>query len=186
LVDEPVARRWPLRLAAPLVVAGLLILLGWATLTGNEGESLVARIAAGEEPSAPPFELDVLWPEGRGGTLALESLRGRPVVLNFWASWCVPCREEAPLLNAAARAREGEVVFVGVNIQDLRPDALAFLREFDVPYASVRDRGNDTYEAYGLTGVPETYYLDAEGRIVAHTPGAITAQTLAGGIEAAG
>jgi cytochrome c biogenesis protein CcmG/thiol:disulfide interchange protein DsbE len=77
------------------------------------------------------------------------------------------------------------VAFVGIDVQDLRTDALAFLREFDVPYVSVRDRDNEVFEAYGVTGVPETYYLDQRGRIVSHTPGAITRDTLEAGIGAA-
>jgi cytochrome c biogenesis protein CcmG/thiol:disulfide interchange protein DsbE len=88
-------------------------------------------------------------------------------------------------LNAAARAHAGEVVFLGVNVQDFKSDALAFAREFDTPYISVRDVANDTYEDYGLTGVPETYYVDASGRIVAHSPGAITRPSLEDGIAQA-
>jgi cytochrome c biogenesis protein CcmG/thiol:disulfide interchange protein DsbE len=185
--------RWPLRIAALSVVAGLFGLLAWATLSAGKGSSLVARIAAGEAPPAPAFSLEVLWPRAETWPLAarrrladrsldLRELRGRPVVLNFWASWCIPCRDEAPILNASARAHAGEVIFLGVDVQDLSGDALAFLREFDPPYVSVRDRGNGTYDDYGLTGVPETYYLDTGGRIVAHSPGAISRTSLEQGI----
>jgi cytochrome c biogenesis protein CcmG, thiol:disulfide interchange protein DsbE len=181
--------RAALRIAALLAVAGLVGLLAWATLAASQGKGLVARVAAGEKPAAPAFELEAIWPEGsrrpedlgpslRDGELSLEELRGRPVVLNFWASWCIPCRDEAPILAASARAHAGEVRFVGVNVQDLRSDALAFLREFQVPYVSVRDKDNRAYRAYGLTGVPETYYLDASSRIVAHSPGAVSQRTL--------
>jgi cytochrome c biogenesis protein CcmG/thiol:disulfide interchange protein DsbE len=184
------------RVAAVSLVAALVGLLGWATLSAGRGSSLVSRIAAGEAPPAPPFSLEVLWPRAEtwptparrrlgDGRLDLRELRGRPVVINFWASWCIPCRDEAPILNASARAHAGEVVFLGVNIQDLKTDALAFSREFDTPYVSVRDRGNGTYEDYGLTGVPETYYLDGRGRIVAHSPGAISRASLEEGIAQA-
>jgi cytochrome c biogenesis protein CcmG, thiol:disulfide interchange protein DsbE len=194
--ERPSPWRWPLRIAALSVVLGLLGLLVWATLSAGRGSSLVARIAAGEAPPAPSFSLEVLWPRAatwpvtarRGladGRLDLRELRGRPVVINFWASWCIPCRDEAPLLNASARAHAGRVVFLGVDVQDLTSDARAFSREFDTPYVSVRDRGNGTYEDYGLTGVPETYYLDAGGRIIAHTPGAISRTTLEEGIAQA-
>lgn len=200
-MDEPVAAtpsRWGAvpRWTGVAVVAALVGLLGWATLAPGGGRSLVSRIAAGERPQAPGFDLEVVWPRtdtwptgwaGRlaDGRLELDELDGRPRVLNFWASWCGPCRAEAPLLDAAARAHRGEVVFVGIDVQDLRDDADAFLREFRVPYAAVRDRANRTYESYGLTGVPETYYLDAAGRIVAHTPGAVSRGTLALGIAEA-
>lgn len=194
--ERPSLWRWPLGLAALSVVVGLFGLLAWATLSAGKGNSLVARVAAGEAPSAPSFSLEVLWPRAEtwpvadrrrlaDGRLDLGELRGRPVVINFWASWCIPCRDEAPILNASARAHAAEVVFLGVNVQDLKSDALDFSREFDTPYVSVRDRGNGTYEDYGLTGVPETYYLDASGRIVAHTPGALSRTSLEQGIAQA-
>ena len=200
-MDEPLAparSSWRLALKALLVllVAGLVALLLWGTLAAGKGRSLVSRIAAGEAPEAPAFALEVIWSRSEtwppelvraleDGRLSLEELRGRPAVLNVWASWCIPCREEAPILAGSARAHGGEVVFVGVDVQDLTGDALAFLREFDVPFVSVRDQGNDTYRAYGLTGVPETYFLDNRGRIVAHIPGPVTRETLEGGIAAA-
>jgi cytochrome c biogenesis protein CcmG, thiol:disulfide interchange protein DsbE len=195
--DEPGATPsrwgWLLRLAASALVAGLLALLVWGTLHATRGESLVARIAAGRAPHAPHFDLAVLWsrsdtwpPQLRRALgdrrLDLDELRGRPVVMNFWASWCIPCRDEAPLLNASARAHRGNVVFLGVNVQDLSEDALKFLREFKAPYVSVRDRNNKTFDDYGLTGVPETYYLDARGRIVGHVPGAISRRSLEQGV----
>ena len=194
--ERPSPWRWPLRLVALSVVVGLFGLLAWATFSAGRGNSLVARIAAGEAPPAPAFSLEVLWPRAEtwpmparrrldDGRLDLRELRGRPVVLNFWASWCIPCRDEAPILNASAQAHADKVVFLGVNVQDLKSDALAFSREFDTPYVSVRDRGNGTYEDYGLTGVPETYYLDSGGRIVEHTPGAISRTSLEQGIAQA-
>ncbi len=181
--------RSALRLLPLAVVAALFGLIGWATLKGASGSSLPARVAAGERPPAPAFSLEVLWPRAAtwpadarralgDGRVDRRELRGRPLVVNFWASWCLPCREEAPILNAAARAHTGDVVFVGIDVQDLPEDAVAFSREFQTPYASVRDRSNATYEAYGLTGVPETYYLDAQGRVVAHTPGPVSRTSL--------
>ncbi|MGH3103701.1 MAG: TlpA family protein disulfide reductase [Gaiellaceae bacterium] len=191
--------RWPslaLKAAGVTVVVAFLGLLAWATLAPGQGSGLVARIAAGERPQAPAFDHEVPWPRLEAwppgssglvanGRLALHELRGKPVVLNFWASWCIPCRDEAPILNASARAHRGEVVFVGIDVRDLRADALAFLREFQVPYVAVRDREDESYDDYGLTGVPETYYLDARGRIVAHAPGAVSRQTLEQGIARA-
>lgn len=201
-MDEPVApersSRWRLGLKATALAAvvGLIALLLWATLASGEGKSLVAKIAAGEKPAAPRFDLPVIWARHEtwpsslasalsDGKLSLAELRGHPAVLNFWASWCIPCRDEAPTLAASARAHRGQVVFVGIDVQDLRGDALAFLREFDVPYVSVRDGSDETYRGYGLTGVPETYFLDREGRIVAHSPGAVSRARLEDGITAA-
>jgi cytochrome c biogenesis protein CcmG, thiol:disulfide interchange protein DsbE len=188
--------RAALKAGAIVLVIGLLALLAWATLAAGKGGSLVAQIAGGEAPTAPGFELEVIWPRAEtwprelrhaiaDGKLSLAELRGRPVVLNFWASWCVPCRDEAPILNASARAHRGEVVFVGIDVQDLRSDALSFLHEFDVAYVSVRDEADETYRAYGLTGVPETYYVSADGRILAHSLGAISRSSLEAGIAQA-
>jgi cytochrome c biogenesis protein CcmG/thiol:disulfide interchange protein DsbE len=187
---------WPLRLIGVGFVVALLGLLAWATLRTALGKSIPARVAAGETPPAPAFSLAVLWPRAEtwpaparraleDGRVDLSELRGRPLVINFWASWCIPCRDEAPLLNASARAHAGEVVFLGIDVQDLREDALAFSREFETPYVSVRARGNGTYNAYGLTGVPETFYVDARGRIVAHAPGPVSRDSLEAGIAVA-
>ena len=164
--------------------------------TAVDVAGLVNAIASGKGPAAPAFDLEVLWRRTDtwprpltaaliDGRLATAELRGRPTVLNFWASWCIPCRQEAPILTASARAHAGKVVFVGIDVQDLTGDAKAFLREFDVPYVSVRDGSERTYRVYGLTGVPETYYLDTAGRIIAHTPGAITRASLEAGISQA-
>jgi cytochrome c biogenesis protein CcmG/thiol:disulfide interchange protein DsbE len=111
-------------------------------------------------------------------SLSPRDLRGHPVVMNFWASWCIPCKREAPRLNASAARHRGQVVFLGVDINDFSTDAVRFLRRHEVNYVSVRARGSGTYEDYGLTGLPETYFLDARGRIVAHTVGEISSSGL--------
>jgi cytochrome c biogenesis protein CcmG/thiol:disulfide interchange protein DsbE len=105
-------------------------------------------------------------------------------VLNFWASWCIPCKHEAPLLAASARAHAGRVAFVGIDVQDFKSDARKFLKRFDTPYVSVRAGGGE-YDDYGLTGVPETYWLDAQGRIVGHYPGEISRRQLEDAIREA-
>jgi cytochrome c biogenesis protein CcmG, thiol:disulfide interchange protein DsbE len=188
--------RWflVLKLGAIAVVIGLLGLLAWATLAAGRGSSLVARVAAGKKPAAPGFSLGALWARSEtwpprlraalgDGKLDLRELRGHPVALNFWASWCVPCRQEAPLLHASALRHRGRVVFVGVDVKDLTGDARDFARKYKLNYVSVRDgSGAKTWGSYGLTGVPETYFLDERGRIVAHIPGAVSAQTLEEGI----
>lgn len=183
----------PLQLGAVALVAGLLALLVWRVVAQQRGPDLVAAIKAGERPSAPAFRLPVLWPitttwpaalraAVAQGRVSLATLRGRPVVVNFWASWCIPCKVEAPLLARAARAHAGTVVFLGIDVQDLESDGRAFLRRYKVNYVSLRDPSNSSYDAYGLTGVPETYYLDRTGRAVAHSPGQVSAQDLNAGI----
>jgi len=182
--------------AALVAVAGLLGLLGWRLVAKNRGAELVGAIGAGKAPPAPAFDLGVIWtraetwpPPLRGaladGRIALRELRGYPVVINFWASWCIPCKKEATILAASARAHSGEVAFLGIDVQDLTSDARRFLRRYGANYVSVREGGNSVYSAYGLTGVPETYYLDRRGRIVAHSLGQLSRDELEEGIAQA-
>ena len=171
-------------LALALVIA-LFALLVWKVVHDSSGAGLVAAIKRGDEPAAPVFDLPLIWnrpatwpkrarPALADSRVSLTELAGTPVVLNFWASWCIPCEEEAPFLAAAARAHRRDVAFLGLDIQDLTPDARRFLQRLDVPYPSVRDGSDRTSSAYGITGVPETYYIDGKSRIVAHSTGAVS------------
>jgi len=182
-----------LRASAAALVLGLLALLVWGTLAAGRGQNLVNEIARGNKPAAPAFTLGVIWPHGETwppGTrraladsrLSLRELRGHPVVLNFFASWCVACKHEARLLHAEAQQRAGRVLFLGIDVQDLTGDARAFARKYRLNYVAVRDRSDGTYAAYGLTGVPESYFIDSRGRIVVHIPGEATRSTLDEGI----
>jgi cytochrome c biogenesis protein CcmG/thiol:disulfide interchange protein DsbE len=186
-----------LQVATVGLVVGLLALLIWRVIDQGRGAHLVSLIGEGKKPPAPRFSLPVLWDRSetwpddarralRDETLSPAELRGHPVVVNFWASWCVPCKKEAPLLAASARTHRGRVVFVGIDVQDFKSDARRFLKRYDTPYVSVRDGDGSTYGDYGLTGVPETYWLDADGRIVAHYAGEITGSQLEEGIRQAG
>lgn len=188
--------RLALQVAAVVTVAALLGLLVQQTMAKESGPHLVSEVKAGTKPLAPDFELSVLWPHAQtwpapvrralaDSRLSPRELRGYPVVMNFWASWCVPCKAEAPRLVASARAHAGEVVFLGVNVQDFESDARRFLERYQTNYVSVRDGGDATYSAYGLTGLPETYFLDAKGRVLAHSAGEISESELEAGIEKA-
>ena len=124
---------------------------------------------------APAFEAELL---GTGDTLASEELRGKPVVMNFWASWCIPCEQEAPLLKKAHESYGDRISFLGVNIKDAEEDALAFDERWGLEYPDVRDENNEIFSDYGLTGQPETFFIDADGVIVEHVNGPVSAETL--------
>ncbi len=178
------------------LIAGLLALLVWRVTFAERGANLVSAIAAGKRPLAPSFDLPVIWSHNEtwpprlhgglvGGRLSLAELRGSPVVVNFWASWCIPCKREARRLVASAKEHEGQVAFLGVDIQDFKSDARRFLRHFQTNYVSVRDGDDSTSSDYGLTGVPETYYVDRRGRIVAHSNGEVSRRELEAGLKQA-
>jgi cytochrome c biogenesis protein CcmG/thiol:disulfide interchange protein DsbE len=124
----------------------------------------------------PAFSLPTLDdPDER---LSLTDLRGKPAVLNFWASWCDPCRDEAEVLARGAREHRDRITFLGVAILDGRESALEFIDRFDVPYRSVRDARGLVAKRYGVTGVPETVFVDARGNVVGSFIGAIDQRTL--------
>ncbi len=175
------------------LVAGLLALLVWRVITHGQGARLVSEIKVQKKPAAPSFDLKVIWDHTETWPRVLQSatgdsrvtlaeLRGYPVVLNFWASWCIPCKAEAPRLAEAARLHGGRVAFLGIDIQDFTSDAHRFLRRYRTNYVSVRDGSSSTGDRYGLTGVPETYYLDRRGRILAHSVGEVSTSELEQGI----
>ncbi|HEX6160143.1 MAG TPA: redoxin family protein [Thermoanaerobaculia bacterium] len=125
--------------------------------------------------AAPHF---VLKSVGSAETIDIAGFRGKPVVLNFWATWCGPCWEEHPILNETARAHP-EVQFLGVVFQDDEAKIQDFLRRRGAAYPTVIDDGGRTAIAYGVGGIPETFFLDANGAIVAKHDGALTQQQLA-------
>ena len=185
-----------LQLGSLLLVAGLLALLGWRLAQSSRGSDLVSAVRSDKKPPAPGFDLPVIWPHTEtwpsplrtlvaSGRISPTMLRGRPLIINFWASWCIPCRNEAPRLAASAQAHAGHVVFLGVDVQDFTSDARRFLRKYGANYVSVRDGSGSAYDGYGLTGVPETYYVDIRGRIVAHSAGEVSRRELEDGVNRA-
>ena len=149
------------QVAAVAIVAALLGLLAWK-LTQDES-AVTSQLDKGGSPTAPAFTLERL--DGKGD-LDLASLRGKAVVLNFWASWCGPCKDETPLLQKGWKRWQGkDVVFVGVDVKDFRGDAKDFLARYGVTYANVYDGKGSTVGRYGVTGFPETYFVDADGKV---------------------
>jgi cytochrome c biogenesis protein CcmG/thiol:disulfide interchange protein DsbE len=118
----------------------------------------------------PSFSAPLLVGDGE---LSLSDLAGKPLVVNFWASWCLPCRDEAPLFQRAYEEFGDEITILGIDIRDARTDALDFRDEYGVTFPSVRDEGMSIYAAYGLTGQPETFFIDADGVLVEHIPGPV-------------
>ena len=155
------------------LVALLFILLAWSLLT-DDGGGLKSAAAAGDLPQAPDFTLERLDEDGE---LQLSSLRGKAVVINFWASWCAPCKEEAPYLEQVwQRNRERGLVVVGLDAKDFRADGRRFADRFGLTFPLVFDGPGDTTDPYGVTGFPETFVLDREGRVVATFAGAVSGE----------
>jgi cytochrome c biogenesis protein CcmG, thiol:disulfide interchange protein DsbE len=152
------------QVVALAAVAGLIGLLAWR-LTHRPKPPAIG----GPAPTFVANRLD-------GGTLDLASLRGKPVVINFFASWCGPCKTEAAELEKQWQRYRGQgVVFLGIDYNDARSDARRFLAHHGITYPTVLDRSATIGDRYGLTGVPETYFINRNGRIVGeHILGPIT------------
>jgi len=153
------------QLVALAAVAGLLGLLVWRLTHQSHAPKV-----GGPAPRFTAKRLD------GGGALTLASLRGKPVVINFWASWCVPCKSEASALERAfQRYRKQGVVFLGIDYHDVTSDARTFVAHHGVTYTTLLDGSGAIGDRYGLTAVPETYFIDRKGRIVGdHILGPIT------------
>ena len=157
-------------------VAGMLALLVWKLAHQQHAPPVGAQ--------APAFTL----PRVDGaGSVSLASLRGHPVVLNFWASWCPPCKSEAPALERDwLRYRSRGVRFVGVDYHDLSSQARLFISVHGLTFPILEDGSGDvTTGRYGITQAPETYVLNANGKIVAHLAGPINSPEFASAFRAA-
>lgn len=157
-----------------LAATGLLMLLGgkiaadagWfqsgsPAVKGAPGVNVNGQLVRAAIGTAPDFTLQLF----SGETLRLADLRGQPVMVNFWASWCPPCREEAPLLERTWREyRDRGVLFIGIDLWDRDQDARAFLQEFAISYPNGPDSSSVAID-YGLTGIPETFFIDRQGQI---------------------
>jgi cytochrome c biogenesis protein CcmG/thiol:disulfide interchange protein DsbE len=148
---------------ALVAVAGLFGLLAWK-LTH---QSHPAKVGG----PVPNFTLKRL--EG-DGTISLASLRGKPAVINFFASWCGPCKAEAKILESASRQYQGRIAFIGVDYHDVTSDGRRFLLAHDITFPTVQDGSGKIGDEFGLTGVPETFVVNAQGRLLKHIAGTLT------------
>ena len=189
------ARR-ALRAAGILAAVAFVALLVYGLTTKATNSTIDDALSRGEAVPAPGFTLSALadgtraggaWSRAAAdGSVSLRELRGTPLVLNFWASWCDPCRAEAKVLERAWKAQPpGDVLFVGLDAQDAREDARDFISQFGLTFPHVRDPGNDTQRAWGVTGLPETYFIAADGRVVGHVIGTVDDEQLREGTAAA-
>lgn len=159
------------KIVVALVVGGMFTILGLGLL----------RRPSIEGGEAPDFALSLYG----GGKLSSADLRGRWLVLNFWASWCAPCREELPVLEKAWRAYRGQgVAFVGVNVKDVAKKAQDLIAEYDITYANGYDSYGKLWRIYQLTGVPETFFITPEGLVAKRHIGPITEETLRATLDA--
>jgi cytochrome c biogenesis protein CcmG, thiol:disulfide interchange protein DsbE len=159
-----------LRVVAAAGVLAMAAVLGWRLTHQHNGTA--TAIARGKIVQAPAFRLKRL---SGGGTVSLVALRGRAVVLNFWASSCIPCKQEMPRLQQASERWAGkQVAVVGIDVLDSRGAARSFAREHGVTYEIGFDPLGDTVGPYGVAYTPTTFFVDRRGRIVKRILGPVT------------
>lgn len=170
-------RRVLLFLVISLVNVGLLILLITQLLTPASQAHTDPLI----DHAAPAFALTLLSPQNETRTIALADFRGKPLVINFWASWCAPCKEEAPLLQNAwqqAHTQGKDVIFLGIDFQEAKGEALNFLRDYNITYPLILDTSGAVSNKYYITGLPDTVFINRSGTVVSKVSQQITAQLL--------
>jgi cytochrome c biogenesis protein CcmG, thiol:disulfide interchange protein DsbE len=152
-------------------VLALLALLAYGIAQNQTSESIDSQLAAGKRPVPPALTLP---PLGGGAPVSLASFRGKVVVLNFWASWCPPCKEEAPILSRwQPRLKAHNGTIVGVDVLDVSSDAQRFAAEHKLDFPHLRDGDGSRLKAFQVVGYPETIVLDRKGRIAATSRGTI-------------
>ena len=154
------------RVAQVIAIVGVAALLGlliWR-VAFKDNTGAADELAAGKLVDAPAFTLDRL---DRDGQLALDDLKGKAVVVNFWASWCIPCRDEAPVLQKTyERYRDRGLVVLGIDVNDFKADARRFMKRYGITYPVAYDGKGSTVGKWGVRGFPETFFVDRTGTLV--------------------
>jgi cytochrome c biogenesis protein CcmG/thiol:disulfide interchange protein DsbE len=172
----------PLRAVAVVVVAALLGLLIW-DVAHQQNKGIATKVDRGETVAAPQLDLPRL---GGGPKIDLASYRGKVVVVNFWASWCVDCKLEAKTLRDAAARWRGKAVVIGIDTKDLASSAESYMQHYGVNYEVARDVSGDESDRWGVTGYPETFIVDRAGQVVPpHVDGPIPPSRLNAAIRSA-
>jgi thiol-disulfide isomerase/thioredoxin len=163
---------------AVAVVTFLLVLLLWMLTHSNGG--VAAALDRGKTPVAPSFALKSL---SGSGSIKLETYSGRVIVVNFWASWCGPCRAETPALNRAWKHWKSHLVtFIGVDTRDAKGDGRSFAHGAHISYPVGYDGSGRTARTYGVGALPATFVISPRGRVVARLLGAVSARKLGAAI----
>ncbi|MBV9175381.1 MAG: TlpA family protein disulfide reductase [Chloroflexi bacterium] len=165
-LPAPTSRNRAWMPAALAAVSGIVVLalLGLMWFGLQQKEIAGSKVVNVPFTRAPDFTLGLF--DGSSLTLSDALKSGKPVVVNFWASWCAPCADEAPVLEEAARRNGNAFTFVGVNVQDIDSDAQVFLRKYGVTYPNGSGNAGPISVQYGMRGVPETYFIAPDGRLV--------------------
>lgn len=175
-------RRMLIFCAVSLLNVGLLALLLTQLLT--PAPNTVSDPLVGHP--APDFSLAMLRPHTGKSALSLSNFKGKPVVLNFWASWCAPCKEEAPLLERTwkqVQAQGKDVVILGVDFQDSNNDGMRFLQLYSITYPIVLDADGSVAFKYGITSLPQTIFINRHGTVMSRVPRELTAQVLSSKLQ---
>jgi cytochrome c biogenesis protein CcmG/thiol:disulfide interchange protein DsbE len=155
----------PVPIAVICVLGALVALLAYGLAQNEPDRAVDEALARGERKPAPALELPRL--EG-GGRAALADYRGQVVVLNFWASWCEPCRDESPLLQRWHRRMQGRGgTVLGVDMYDVTGPAQNFIDEYGLTYPMLKDKDGEGVKQFGVVAYPETFVIDPQGRIAA-------------------
>jgi cytochrome c biogenesis protein CcmG, thiol:disulfide interchange protein DsbE len=164
---QPVSKRLYMPIIAGLVGAALVGLLVYGVSAQSPSRTLDDAVAARAYPRAPSAGDELPLLPG-GGRVSLASYSGKVVVLNFWASWCEPCKEEAPRLERAQRelSRHGGTV-LGVTFRDASADSLSFMKRYHLTYPNLDDTTSEFARAYGTNEIPESFVIDRHGHVVA-------------------